>query len=250
MPLHDIEMSEFSNEFAQCWSAAGRHLTVSAQGQIQHWLKAELTPPFLEHLSFRLGNQLFFVRIEDEDQQLEVPGNWSGVQMIAEKCAGHACLMPMQKRGGQWQPAHPGWGLLGMDSGALINPAALVSDEATPMTAWELHDFAVQVVRADLEKAGRHIMSWQSNPHADPSIWFVGDSGPEWVVVRPAVYPDEEAPLPAHIAQIRQSCVRLSLIGHFASVSVVCLGDCLSQEEIPMRGYRLMTNYAGLKKLQ
>jgi hypothetical protein len=27
-------------------------------------------------------------------------------------------------------------------------------------------------------------MSWQGNPSVDPSIWFVGDSGPEWVVVR------------------------------------------------------------------
>ncbi len=118
------------------------------------------------------------------------------------------------------------------------------------MTAWELHDFAVHVVRADLEKEGRDIMSWQSNPQLDPSIWFVGDSGPEWVVVRPAIYPDEAAQAPDQLAQIRQSCSRLSLIGHFASVSVVCLGDCLSQDEMPMRGHRLMTNYAGLKKLQ
>lgn len=158
MPPHDIEISEFSNDFAQWGSAAGRRPAASAQGQIQHRMKP-------------------------------------------------------------------------------------------PLSAWELHDFAVQVVRADLEKAGREVTFWQNNPDVDPSIWFVGDSGPEWLVVRPAAYPDDEAPLPAHLPQIRQSCARQSLIGHFASVSIVCLGDCLSQDEIPTRGYRLMTNYCGLRKL-
>ena len=48
------------------WSAAGRHLSHQAGGQVQSWLRAHLTPPFLEHLSFSLGNQLFFIRVEDE----------------------------------------------------------------------------------------------------------------------------------------------------------------------------------------
>ena len=61
--MHEIEMSEVSEEFAKCWKAAGIHIQNQAQGGLRSWLKADLNPPFLEHLSFRLGNQLFFVRI-------------------------------------------------------------------------------------------------------------------------------------------------------------------------------------------
>ena len=58
------------------------------------------------------------------------------------------------------------------------------------MTAWELHDFAVQVVKGQLEKEGYELMSSQGNPGVDPAIWFVGDSkGPEWIVVRAERYP-------------------------------------------------------------
>lgn len=72
-------MSEVSAEFAQCWQVAGRHLQAQLQGSNQFWLKATLVPPFLEHLSFRLGNQLFFIRIEDAEGSLDVPGLRRGV---------------------------------------------------------------------------------------------------------------------------------------------------------------------------
>jgi len=56
---HDIDMHEVSDEFAKCWQAAGRHLDSQNHRGELNWLKANLTPPFLEHLSFRLENQLF-----------------------------------------------------------------------------------------------------------------------------------------------------------------------------------------------
>ena len=65
--MHKIHMAEFSEEFAHCWNAAGSHIQRMAGGELMSWLKATLAPPFLEHLSFRLGNQLFFIRIDDED---------------------------------------------------------------------------------------------------------------------------------------------------------------------------------------
>ena len=68
-------------------------LTRQVQGPLHSWLKANLNPPFLEHLSFRLGNQLFFIRIEDVDDKLEVPGSRDGIRAIADGCKGHACLM-------------------------------------------------------------------------------------------------------------------------------------------------------------
>ena len=57
--MYPIEMHSASEEFFRCWQAAGRHIERQVQGPLLSWLKANLTPPFLEHLSFRLGNQLF-----------------------------------------------------------------------------------------------------------------------------------------------------------------------------------------------
>jgi hypothetical protein len=76
--MYDIELHEASEEFAQCWQAAARHLQTYAQGGGLNWLKADLNPPFLEHLSFRMGNQLFFIRIDDVDHRLVTPGNPKG----------------------------------------------------------------------------------------------------------------------------------------------------------------------------
>ena len=218
--MHDIEMQTASEEFARCWHEAGRHIQRQVQGPLHSWLKVNLDPPFLEHLSFRLGNQLFFIRIEDADGKLEVPGSRRGLQMVADGCKGHACLMPMRRQAAKWEPAMPGWGLLDVQTGVPVNPVALVSDERIEMTDWEMQDFAVQIVRDWLSKQGRKLMSWQGNPAVDPSIWFVGDHGPEWVVVRAARYPRKTAEPPGNWAAIAADCARLSRSGHFASVAV------------------------------
>ncbi len=179
--MHEIEMHEASTEFTRCWNAAGAHLSQQMQSGLNSWLRAHLDPPWLEHLSFMLGNQLFFVRIEDEAGRLRVPGSREGLMSVARGCAGHACLMTMRGRLGSWRPTTPGWGLIDIRTGRPVEPPDLVTAEPVEMTDWELHDFAVQVVREQLESEVRQQMSWQSNPGVDPSIWFVGDDGPEWV---------------------------------------------------------------------
>src|SRR5437870_4919185 len=73
------------------------------------------------------------------------------------------------------------------------------------MTDWEVQDFAVQVVRQQLEKQGRQLISWQGTPSVDPSLWFVGDQGPEWVVVRAVRHPRTRANVPANWDKIAAS---------------------------------------------
>jgi len=223
--FHGIEIQQPSEEFARCWCAAGRHIQTKVQGPLNSWLKANLTPPFLEHLSFRLGNQLFFIRIEDVDGKLEVPSSRKGLLSVADGCKGHACLMPMRYRAGKWEPEAAGWGLVDARTGKVLDPIAHVSDERIEMTDWELQDFAVEVVRVHLEKAGMKQLSWQSNPVVEPSIWFVGDNGPEWVVVRAVRYPKTRADLPSDWQQIAAWCAKLGKVGHFASVAVANWDD-------------------------
>jgi hypothetical protein len=254
--MHKIHMDSFTDEFGYCWNAAGSHLQNHAQGAI-NWLKATLSPPFLEHFSFRLGNQLFYVRIEDVDGVVQSPGTLEGLLSVANGCKGHACLMPMKKMGNEWACVVADWGLLDTLTGKPINPVAFVSDKKVEMTDWELQDFAVQVVRNDLEKNGRKLMSWQSNPNVDPSIWFVGDRGPEWVIVRAARWPERDAAVPANIEDIAADCAPTGRTGHFAVVRAANTNDPFDPQAkqsgnfIPLvRGEGISVGYEGLKLIE
>ena len=249
--MSDLPNDEISEDFARCWTAAGRHLEQRMAGADTLWMRAHLAPPFLEHLSFRIGNRLVFVRLEDVDGALEMPGSLEDLQRIAAGCEGIACLMPMRNAGGVWAAAEPGWGLIDARTRAAVDPSELVTDETVELTVWELQDFAVQVVRRALEQQGRELISWQSEPDVYPSIWFVGDSGPEWVVVGFARYPLRDAYPPADMDGIAEQCGPQALRGHFASVGVASAGEAEGGSEdgepLPLlRGAPLMVAFSGL----
>ena len=153
--MYEIESHEMSKAFSPCWKAAGIHLSKQVDGGIRFWLRAHPYPPFLEHLSFRLGNQLFFVRVEDVDGKVQGPGNPRGFITAAKNANGRACALPMKKKlfDGAWVADMPGWGLLDADTRRPINPVALVTYQKIEMTPWEVQDVAVQAVRDYLQKA-------------------------------------------------------------------------------------------------
>ena len=255
--MHNLVMQEMSPEFLKCWQAAGVHLDKQVQGGIKTWLRAHPRPPTLEHLSFRLGNQLFFVRVEDAEGRVEGPGSLRGLFLAAEGYGGHACVMPMKRKfsGEEWVTESAGWGLLDANSRKPVNPIELVTDKKIEMTRWELHSFAVQVVRDQLEKDGFQLMSWQENPDVDPSIWFVGDSKkPEWVVVRAVRYPEKEAVRPANWPAIAEDCARISNTGHFASASFASVEDPFDPAGANavslFRGHGFYVNYEGLDRVR
>lgn len=252
--MHEIEMSEMSQAFFACWKAAGVHLSRQVDGGIQSWLRAHPYPPFLEHLSFRLGNQLFFVRVEDADGKVQGPGNPRGAITAAQMANGRACILPMRKKpiGGEWIADMPGWGLVDAASRRPLNPVTMVTDQKIEMSPWEVHDMAVDVVRGYLDKQGLELMSWQANPEVDPSIWFVGKTkGPEWVVVRSAKFPANSAPRPANWQAIAAGCSKMSSTGHFASVALVSVDQpfgSASEAPVPLwRGHGMHVRFTGLE---
>ena len=89
-------------------------------------------------------------------------------------------------------------------------------------------------------------MSWSGNPEVNPSLWFVGDAGPEWVVIRAARFPEGEAQRPANFATLRQTFKARGYQGHFASVAFVDSrqADASSAEPIPL--YRGVWDVCGL----
>ena len=247
-------MQEMSEEFLKCWKSAGVHLNNQVQGGIQSWLRAAPYPPFLEHLSFRLGNQLFFIRIEDIDSKVQGPGTLQGLLAVADDNHGHACILPMKRKffGGKWESCRNNWGLVSAKTNKPIDPISLVTDENIKMSTWELQDMAVQVVRDYLEKKGYKLMSWQSNPKVDPCIWFIGDSKkPEWVVVRTIKFPENHAHRPNNGKSIETQCLHMSKVGHFASVALVSAKQPFqSQDEqsVPLwRGHAMNVRFTGLE---
>ena len=248
-----IEMHQMSPAFRACWVAAGRHLDRQVDGGIKFWLRAHPHPPWLEHLSFRLGNQLFFVRIVDVDGKIEGPGNPLGAITAADLGNGIACVLPMKcSQSGEWVADLPGWGLLDEHTRKPMNPVALVTDENIEMNAWERQSTAVQIVRDVLAKEGYRLASWQSDQRVDPSIWFVGKSGGlEWVVVRCVVYPAKQAERPANWDTIAASVAHMGKIGHFASVCLASVEQDFSRADAPThplwRGHAMHVRYRGLE---
>lgn len=95
------------------------------------------------------------------------------------------------------------------------------------MARWELRDFAVQAGRESLEREGRRILSGHHDPTRDPSLWFLGDDGPEWVVVRAVRRQALDAAPPPTLATVARALAGDARRGHFASVGFAHSDDPL-----------------------
>jgi hypothetical protein len=222
--MSGINFVPINEDFENCYNEAKKHLQYHVVGGLK-WYKLQPLQPFLEHMSFYFGNQLFFVKLEDVDHKLEETSTTKGLLLIAKRCKGHACIMPMRKCLGEWAPTEKGWGLLDAQTLLPVNPFELKSDIPIEMTDWELHDFAVTIIREEFEKAGIEVIEWFSNPDIDPSLWFVGETGPEWVVVRAARYPLKNAARPAHLQEVHKAFEHVGHVGYFASVLFTSLSE-------------------------
>ncbi len=238
--MYEVTQLKPSNDFKRAWSFAGQHIQRQS-GDGLNWLRADLNPPMAEHLSFRLGNQIFFIFVEAAEFSFS---NAKDLFLRVSREAGAVpCIMKMEQRESIWEPLTLGWGLIHAQSGEQVNPTALVSNKLIAMTKWELHDFAIQIVSQHLKQQGKKVFSKQSSTEIDPSIWFEDDSVPAFVVVRPTTYPQKEADIPQNIGSIKASCARVSTRGYFASVSIANADDL---ELPPYRGHGMYVGFTGI----
>ena len=247
--MYEVEQEPFPEEFQRAWSCAGKHLDRMAGPGLQ-WLRAWLTPPVAEHLAFRMGNQVIFIFVEVDEWWRFDPTDNRVFLDVAREANAVPCLMPMRQRAGTYVPALPGWGLKHAETGGMVDPPGLVSEALIEMSDWELHDFAIQVVRDQLVKEGKTLWSWQSSLHIDPSIWFEDEAGPAWVVVRVVRSPVTEARVPENVEAIRASVARLSRRGFFASVAVANAEDPVDSAQGPVplwRGHGMHVRFTGLE---
>lgn len=248
--MYEIKQGELPKDFHLAWRAAGRHIQQTGQEGVQ-WLRANLNPPVAEHLSFRLGNQLFFVYVDTDS--LPFTGKCRDLFLnVSREATATPCVLKMERSRATFVPVYAGWGLRDAVTGLVVNPADMVSDELIPMSDWELHDFAIQIVRTHLEKEEKKkVFSSQSSRHIDPSIWFQDSRGPCWVVVRADRYPKQEAMRPGNLEDIKRSCARLSGVGFFASVTVASADDPFDSTisaPVPLyRGHGMIVRFEGLQ---
>lgn len=251
--MYDVVQEEPSDEFKRAWQAAGRHLGPLG-GDSFNWLRANLNPPVAEHLSFRLGNQIFFVFVEAAEFQY-TRANDLFIRVSREANA-VPCIMPMTQRLTSYEPSVSGWGLIHAETRYPVNPPDLVSDKLVEMTDWELHDFAVQVVKTKLAEEGKSVFSTQSSREIDPSIWYEHDGDAYWVIVREARHPEVQAAMPANVEDIAFGCSRMGKAGFFAGVVVANYDDPFDPEAksngnyLPLyRGHAMSVKYDGLQKI-
>jgi hypothetical protein len=244
---------EITEDFNLCWKTAGSHL--SKQSDILFWINASLKGLLLEHFSFRLGNQIFFIQIEDVDNNLACPGQREAFLEKAKSWNAHALIMPMKKVGVKWNPLHPNWGLEDALTEKLVIPTALITDKEIEITDNELHDIAIQVVTNQLVKEGKTITSSQNNSKINPSIFFVDKKGKQsWVIVRGERWPRTTI-RPIDIEEIAKSPQLVDHSGYFASVTVASPKDAFnpnpkSGHNTPLlRGEQYKIMYRGLESL-
>jgi hypothetical protein len=251
--LYQIAQDPPSDDFKAAWVSAGRYIQNQA-GSGLSWLRADLRPPLAEHLSFRIGNQIFFIFIEAAEVEYR-----NGVELFLKVCSeanAVPCRMPMEKRFGDWGPKLNGWGLINTIDNAQFNPLDLVSDALIEMSDWEVHDFAIQIVAEDIVKNGGEIFGRQPSPEIDPSIWFKDKQGSHFVVVRFERHPTQSSPVPKNIESIKQHCSKFTSSGFFASVVLANSEDPFDPDAAKngnysrlYRGHGLMPKYPGLRRI-
>jgi len=195
--MQTVALPEVSREFIALFQAARRHLQ-QVGGEEMDWLRTEFNFPFRDHLSFRLGNRLFFLLVATADEDIESPGSLEALEELAAEANGIAGIMLMTRASdGEFKPYGSGFSLFEFDFVTPIEPANLVTDERVVISDWELQRCAIQAMMMHLEKHHFTVLNTEVDPQGAPAIWFRSAEGyAHWMVVKGLRYPDRDAPLP------------------------------------------------------
>ncbi len=208
------------------------------------WIKAELTFPAFEHLTFAYKKSIFAVLVEMRQGDESSLTDQQRTNLI-EACRENQlipCLFSFDFDG-QLHPMHPAWNLIHAETLEAIDPLELAEEGPVGMSAWELHNFAIQVVRDYLEKEGNEVLSFCDVREVNPQIWFRDAQGKEcWLIVENTA--TNEALDAAKWQDFEQSNPQLSgMDGYYAGVRIK------SRNPQVMRGDGLMVDFKGMEKI-
>ncbi len=251
--MHIIDQEEPSEDFQAAWVAAAKHIQTQCREGIK-WIRVNLRLPFIEHLSFIIGNQLFFVFVEAEE--FELSNRYDAFIVYADKANAVPLVITMKKNIGIYEPSSGGWGLLNAVTKAPVDPLALVSDKLIEISDWELHDFAISVVKNELIEEGKTVYSTCSDMEINPSLWFEENGEHCWVVIRGLRHPSISAERPEGLDQIAEGVPRKNSSGYYALVMVANSDDPFDPEAadsdnfLPLyRGHGMTVKYTGIQPI-
>jgi hypothetical protein len=191
--------------FTSAWETAAEYLqTQRAPGTFQ-WARNYRFSPLVEHLSFWLGNQFFFVFIELPEELPFAGETAENFLQTAAKAKATPCLFPMLRQGECWVVRESGWGLIDARSGAVIDPPAMVTQEPIEMSDYECQALAVTMVVDKLRLEGKEILSCHPYPETEPSLFFKDGEGFAWVAVNTGIYPNWPHDPPKHLIFLARS---------------------------------------------
>lgn len=235
------------------------------------WIKAELTYPSFDNLTFAYKNSVFSVVIEliDDKGSSFTKQQKDRLLMACEENNLIHCTFRLKFRekaenflgrlmGNKDQPDYEltpleqGWNLYDARTNKKIDPLNIASDEKTRMSKWELSNFAIQIVRNDLEKEGNEILSFCDLPEVNPQIWFKNKKGETgWVIVK-HIKNENEKDYKEWIGLEDRSPQLKPYDGYFASVQLVPSIGWNGVSEFPkdlFRGDGMYVNYKGLERI-
>ena len=109
------------------------------------------------------------------------------------------------------------------------------------MSDWELHDFAISVVKNRLLEEGKNVYSTCSDMEINPSLWFEGNDLHYWVVIRGFRHPMVSAERPDDLQlehEIQELSNSLGIAGKI-SLKEKLTFDVVWQRKLPEMFYPL-----------
>ena len=182
-------------DFIEVYNTAGKHLQ-HYFGDKLNWVNPSPFNITLSPLTFRLGNQLFFVYVETENH----PFYPYKEIFLSNSTDAHAIPTIIQLnciKDGKSCIKNEGSGLIHAETMKYLEPENYLTNDLIEISDWELLDFAVQIVADQLEKDGFSEIVKQCHLKIDPSIWFKDkELNPGYIVVRAIRFPKRTASRP------------------------------------------------------
>lgn len=191
---YQIDSNQPSELFLRARNVAGvslqemfkRHGGLTDSSRDYKWIKAELTWPSFDHLTFGYQNQVFSVLVElvsNGRSQLSS----QEIKRCVDVCTKNN-LIPCSFRvdAHTLKPIEAGWNLRHLENRSIIIPQDLVDDVKVEMSEWEIRNFCIQIARGYIEKDLRaEVLSFCDVIGIDPQIWFQDKQGQRsWIIVR------------------------------------------------------------------
>lgn len=269
---YEIDRAEPSPQFLEARNVAGVILQEQFKrlgGKVDsphdfRWVKAELTWPSFDHLTFAYGNRVFSVLVDAVEAGRSSITRRAMDRFLEATTENRLepCVFPVKTE--TMSPTSAGWNLFDAVELTPLDPEAFDMTAQTVMSEWELRNFAIQIVRDSITQEGSSkILSFTDVLGVNPQLWFQDPAGNRaWVIVRhcPQINGDE---CEAHVGLGKSNPQLMPYDGYFGAVSlassaavlhdldgnVVPLSERFTGNAPLYRGDGFHVKFDGLKKI-